>query len=119
MCGLFEALSDRDVGVLALVAQGLANKEIARQLDPPMSEETVKGHLKRIFLKLGVPNRTAAVAVYVKRLDAAPYHVGSNADRDKATAILLAARDTASNGSLRNGADQGVERASGEATSQR
>jgi DNA-binding CsgD family transcriptional regulator len=31
-----------------------------------MREETVKGHLKRIFLRLGVPNRTAAVAVYLK-----------------------------------------------------
>ncbi len=66
MCGLFESLSVRDVEVLALAAQGLANKEIARQLDSPMSEETVKGHLKRIFLKLDVPNRTAAVAVYMK-----------------------------------------------------
>jgi DNA-binding NarL/FixJ family response regulator len=65
MCGLFESLSVRDVEVLGLAAEGLANKEIARQIDPPMSEETVKGHLKHIFLKLGVANRTAAAAVYV------------------------------------------------------
>jgi len=62
----FDTLSARDLDILALAAQGLANKEIAPRLDPPASEHTVKGHLKRIFLKLGVPNRTAAVAIYLR-----------------------------------------------------
>lgn len=61
-----ERLSPRELEVLALAAQGLANKEIARALDPPCSEDTVKWHLKRAFLKLGAPNRTAAVAIYLK-----------------------------------------------------
>jgi DNA-binding CsgD family transcriptional regulator len=66
MPGSIDQLAPRERQVLALAARGLANKQIARQLDPPMSEETVKGHLKHIFLKLAVPNRTAAVAEYLK-----------------------------------------------------
>jgi len=68
MPGSIDQLAPRERQVLALVACGLANKEIARQLDPPMSEATVKVHLKHILLKLAVPNRTAAVAEYVKQI---------------------------------------------------
>lgn len=48
------------LGVLTLVAKGLPNKMIARQLF--ISEATVKSHLVHLFGKLGVDNRTAAVA---------------------------------------------------------
>jgi len=49
-------LTPREREVLALVADGCANKEIARQCS--VSEETVKHHLTRIFGKVGASNRT-------------------------------------------------------------
>ena len=60
-----EALSAREVSVLQLVAVGKANKEIARALS--LSEETIKAHLKNIFVKLDVTDRTHAVTVAAKR----------------------------------------------------
>jgi DNA-binding NarL/FixJ family response regulator len=51
-------LSAREEEVLRLVAQGLANKLIARRLD--ISERTVKAHLTNIFGRLGVTDRTQA-----------------------------------------------------------
>ena len=52
------ALSPRETDVLRLVAQGLANKEIARALG--ISERTVKAHLGRVFREIGVLDRTSA-----------------------------------------------------------
>jgi len=60
-----ENLSEREVGVLRLVAVGKANKEIAHALS--LSEETVKAHLKNIFAKLDVADRTHAVTVAARR----------------------------------------------------
>lgn len=60
-----DVLSDREVTVLRLVAVGKANKEIARDLS--LSEETVKAHLKSIFSKLDVADRTHAVTVAARR----------------------------------------------------
>lgn len=60
-----ESLSEREVGVLRLVAVGKANKEIAHALS--LSEETVKAHLKNIFAKLDVADRTHAVTVAARR----------------------------------------------------
>ena len=51
-------LSDRETEVLGLVAAGLPNKRIARELG--ISEKTVKAHLTRIFGVLGVTDRTQA-----------------------------------------------------------
>jgi DNA-binding NarL/FixJ family response regulator len=59
------ALSPRELEVLALVADGTPNKEIARSLY--ISETTVKTHLGHIFTKLGVDDRTAAVTVALER----------------------------------------------------
>lgn len=53
-----EKLTDRETEVLRLVAQGLANKEIAQQLD--IGEKTVKSHVSNILGKLGVASRTQA-----------------------------------------------------------
>ena len=53
------ALSARETEVLRLVARGLTNADIARQLY--IAEATVKTHLLRIFNKLDVADRTAAV----------------------------------------------------------
>ncbi|QEV17047.1 response regulator [Streptomyces alboniger] len=52
-------LSEREVAVLRLVADGCTNVEIGRRLH--VAESTVKTHLLRIFGKLGVSDRTAAV----------------------------------------------------------
>jgi LuxR family maltose regulon positive regulatory protein len=52
-------LSDRERTVLRLLGEGLSNKAIARALR--VSDNTVKFHLKNIFLKLGVSTRTEAV----------------------------------------------------------
>jgi ATP/maltotriose-dependent transcriptional regulator MalT len=54
-----EALSSREIEVLKLVAKGASNREIAGQLY--ITEATVKSHLLRIYGKLGVADRTAAV----------------------------------------------------------
>jgi LuxR family maltose regulon positive regulatory protein len=55
-----EPLSEREVEVLALVAQGLTNREIARALS--LSISTVKVHTHNIYGKLDVHSRTQAVA---------------------------------------------------------
>ncbi|MEW6392382.1 MAG: response regulator transcription factor [Pseudomonadota bacterium] len=60
-----EPLSDREIDVLRRVAQGAANKEIARALS--LSEDTVKGHMRSIFSKLDVTDRTQAVTVAHRR----------------------------------------------------
>ncbi len=54
-----EALTSREIDVLKLVARGANNKQIASQLY--ITEATVKSHLIRIYGKLGVEDRTAAV----------------------------------------------------------
>lgn len=53
-------LTPRELEVLAAVARGLSNREVARELF--LSEATVKSHLVQVFDKLGVRSRTAAVA---------------------------------------------------------
>ena len=59
-----ERLSGREREVLVLVAEGSANKQIARRLG--ISEKTVKGHLTNIFQTLGVRDRTQA-ALWAER----------------------------------------------------
>lgn len=53
------SLTPREQSVLELLARGMSNKEIGRQLS--ISERTVKFHVSSIFDKLGATNRTAAV----------------------------------------------------------
>ncbi|MER5642553.1 response regulator transcription factor [Kitasatospora sp. NPDC002227] len=53
-------LTARERDILAQLAQGLGNREIAQALF--ISEATVKTHLGRVYAKLGVDNRAAAVA---------------------------------------------------------
>jgi LuxR family maltose regulon positive regulatory protein len=55
-----ESLSARERNIVDLIAQGLSNKEIARSLG--IAPETVKSHVKSIFLKLAVDKRAHAVA---------------------------------------------------------
>jgi len=54
------ALTLRESEIIGLVCHGLSNKEIARRLD--LQEGTVKVHLHNIYMKIGVPNRTALAA---------------------------------------------------------
>ncbi len=60
-----EALSAREREVLALVAKGTSNHEIARELF--ISEATVKTHLTHLYAKLGVKDRASAVATAYER----------------------------------------------------
>jgi DNA-binding NarL/FixJ family response regulator len=60
-----DALTEREIEVLSLIAAGNSNKLIADQLS--ISEDTVKGHVKRLLSKLGVNDRTHAVTVGLKR----------------------------------------------------
>jgi two-component system, NarL family, response regulator DevR len=57
-------LSPAERRILELVADGLTNRQIARQLW--VTETTIKFHLSRIYRKLGVANRTAA-AMWLRR----------------------------------------------------
>ncbi len=59
------SLSGRELEVLTLVAKGISNKIIGKDLK--ISEATVKTHLIHIFAKLGVDDRTAAVTVAMER----------------------------------------------------
>jgi len=59
------ALTRREREVLACVAQGISNQEIAQRLC--ISEPTVKTHLTRIFAKLSVKNRLSAALAFYNR----------------------------------------------------
>ena len=58
-------LTEREVEILQLVARGLSNKEVARAIG--RTDETVKIHLKNMFTKLDVADRTEAVTVGITR----------------------------------------------------
>jgi len=58
-------VSPREVEILRLLARGLGNKEMAREL--LVSEATVKSHLSHIYTKLGVDTRAGAVATAIER----------------------------------------------------
>ncbi len=60
-----DALTEREVEVLRLLAAGLANKQLAREL--LVSEATVKSHLAHIYTKLGVDSRAGAVAKAIEQ----------------------------------------------------
>jgi len=60
-----EALTDREIEVLSLIAGGNRNRDIAEKLF--IAEETVKVHIKHIMDKLGASDRTQAVAIGIRR----------------------------------------------------
>ena len=57
---LIEPLSEREIEVLQLIAQGLSNREVGERLF--LTLNTVKAHTRTIYSKLGANNRTQAVA---------------------------------------------------------
>jgi DNA-binding NarL/FixJ family response regulator len=63
-CERHDALSEREADVLRLVARGLANKQIARELD--IAQSTVKSHVGSLLSKLGLLSRTQ-LALYAAR----------------------------------------------------
>ena len=60
-----EALTSRELEVLAQLVRGRSNKEIATKLF--ISETTVKGHLRNVFAKLNVLSRTEATSTALRR----------------------------------------------------
>src|SRR5271169_5954613 len=65
--GIHQGLSPREISIVDLIGHGQSNKEIARQLG--IMPETVKTHVKNIFLKLGVEKRAQAVSRANSRLN--------------------------------------------------
>ena len=61
------ALTGREREVLAQIAQGRSNREIARLLQ--VSEKTIKTHVSAVLAKLGVQDRTQAALLAVRQLD--------------------------------------------------
>lgn len=59
------SLTARELEVLTMIARGLRNREIANEIG--RTEETVKMHVKSVLAKLGVVDRTEAVAVALER----------------------------------------------------
>jgi len=62
--GELAALSPRELEVVALLAEGLADKQIAIQLG--LSESTVKGYLRNLYEKLGASDRAQAVSIAIR-----------------------------------------------------
>jgi len=60
-----EQLTPRELDVLRLVVEGFANKEIAHRLG--ITEKTVKTHVSSVLQKLGVPDRTSAAVLALRR----------------------------------------------------
>ena len=85
--GLTAQLTRREADVLGLVADGATNVQIARSLWT--TESTVCKHLQHIYLKLGVHNRTAAVAALRSALPTgAPQKMGATALTRRETDVL-------------------------------
>ena len=61
------ALTSRELQVLALLADGRSNREIARMLG--VAEKTVKTHVSAVLAKLGVADRTQAALAAVRHAD--------------------------------------------------
>jgi LuxR family maltose regulon positive regulatory protein len=62
----YYVLSKQERKIVHLIAQGKSNKEIARKLE--IAPETVKSHIKNIFIKLEVNDRAHAVAQALLKL---------------------------------------------------
>jgi DNA-binding NarL/FixJ family response regulator len=61
----YDGLTEREVEILRLLAQGLANKQIAYRLR--VSDKTVRNHISNLYRKLGISDRTQAVLYAVRK----------------------------------------------------
>lgn len=64
------SLSSREAEIMTLIAEGHSNGEIATALT--VAEKTVKNHVNRIYAKLGVGSRRAAIAYWLETEHAGP-----------------------------------------------
>ncbi|MFB7605244.1 response regulator transcription factor [Streptomyces gardneri] len=76
-----QPLARRELAVLTLVSQGLSYGECARQLQPPVAENTAKAHMKHILAKLGARSAPHAIflACQAGILDGRPRRHGDHA----------------------------------------
>ena len=63
------ALTERQIEILAHVAEGLTNRQIATRL--ALSEGTVRRHLENVYARIGAPNRAAAAAHFLRTAQSA------------------------------------------------
>jgi len=68
--GGWSGLTDSELAVVRLVAEGQTNRQIAAQLF--LSPNTISSHLRRVFAKLGIGSRVELVRLFVARAEAAP-----------------------------------------------
>ena len=91
LVGGHEVLTHRETEVLYLVARGLANKQVARELG--ITESTVKTHVSGILAKLGLPSRTQ-LALYAARTGlVALDHLGSETVVPATESIAVGQKD--------------------------
>jgi two-component system, NarL family, response regulator DevR len=67
---IFSILSPQERRILALITQGLTNKEVAAEMK--LAEKTVKNYLSTVFEKLHVSRRSQAAAIYVQQMQRSP-----------------------------------------------
>jgi DNA-binding CsgD family transcriptional regulator len=67
-----EALSSRELEVLEMTSAGRTNSEVAERLN--LTVHAVKFHLRSVYRKLGVANRTEAAVVYLTSRDGEERH---------------------------------------------
>jgi DNA-binding NarL/FixJ family response regulator len=60
-----DALTEREIEVLKLIAKGFSNKLVAERLS--ITEDTVKGHVRNVLSKLNASDRTHAVTIALRR----------------------------------------------------
>ena len=63
------SLSESELQVVGLVAEGLTNREVGERLF--MSRHTVDSHLRHVFVKLGVPSQVALTRLFLDQLEGA------------------------------------------------
>jgi DNA-binding NarL/FixJ family response regulator len=74
-------LTDRERQIMALVSEGLSNKEIGRRLN--IADGTIKVHLHHIYQKLEISNRTVLAAFAISHNDSSIVLPGNHVPRTR------------------------------------